>query len=430
MKTKLVRIVSLVLAIATLASTLIFPAYASSAKPADGEVYYIQSAIGENFVIDCARSSKEDRANVEMWSLHTGKNQQIKLKYVGNGYYALQFVHSGKVLDVKGGSTAPGANVHQWKWENNPNQLFKFIDAGDGYYYIQVKNSGLYLDIQKGNTAPGANLIVYTPQKSDNQKFRLIPVSSNPLDLKINSPSSVSLAPGKTTTMKFTFSGKRIESASASLTGGLTGGFLSSNWNCYPGTCEATIQITAPKNFTSGSVTFNLLLEGLTIKTVTVPVSYSSSKISTAQIQSVLNKYGYKNGTYWTSMNASNYKASTKPGGSSYWYAGSTECAGFVLLVMGEVTNVSDPTVSSKWKRLSGAKNVSSLCVGDIVRAGGHSAIVLSCDANGKCTFAEVWGSYRNEIHIGGPFNGSYYTLADIKKAYPNSFSHVWRYVG
>lgn len=162
----------------------------------------------------------------------------------------------------------------------------------------------------------------------------------------------------------------------------------------------------------------------------------SSGTISTQQIQSILNRYGYVDGKFWTypsgGSSKSGYFASTRYGRNySYNYYGSTECAGFAGFVMGEVTGKSDIMSGNAkgWTKITGKNNVSSLKVGDIVRAGGHSAIVLTVDSNGKCTFAECWGSYGCEINI-GKFNNSYSTLNEIKNAYPNSFSHIWRYTG
>lgn len=162
----------------------------------------------------------------------------------------------------------------------------------------------------------------------------------------------------------------------------------------------------------------------------------SSGEITTQKIQTVLNKYGYTDGKFWTypsgGCSTSGYFASTRYGRNfSYNYYGSTECAGFAGFVMGEVTGKSDIMSGNAkgWTKIVGKSNVSSLKVGDIIRAGGHSAIVLTVDGNGKCTFAECWGSYGCEINI-GKFNNSYSTLNEIKNAYPNSFSHIWRYTG
>lgn len=166
----------------------------------------------------------------------------------------------------------------------------------------------------------------------------------------------------------------------------------------------------------------------------TYSTTKSTEKVSTSQIQKVLDKYGYKTGKYWTypSDGSANrgYKASNRYGSQySYNYYNSWECAGFAGFVMGEVTDKKDIMSGSAkgWKKISGERNISSLQVGDIIRAGGHSAVVLSVDSKGKCKFAEAWGNAGCKINIGN-FNGSYNTLSAIKDVY--SVSHIWRYTG
>ncbi len=170
----------------------------------------------------------------------------------------------------------------------------------------------------------------------------------------------------------------------------------------------------------------------------------SGSEITTAQIQAVLKKYGYKTGKYWTySKNGgspkSGYKATNRKGRQySYVYQGK-ECYGFANFVMHEVTGTTvNPNNGNKhgWKYIK-AKNVTELKVGDIVRIGknnsnGHSGVVLSVNSKGTCTFAECWGGVQNKINIGGKLSsstyGSHSTLRSMKKK--GVLLYVYRYVG
>lgn len=255
----------------------------------------------------------------------------------------------------------------------------------------------------------------------------------------ISASDSITVKPGTTATLNITYGGTPIHSIGGSYRGeGLAVGITDITWTNDE--CSATIQITASSSFKqSGSVTFNLLdgskrvLNSKTICIVPKSTSSNSSQITTASIQAVLNKYGYKTGMYWTYPSGgspnSGYYPSTRAGRAfSYNYYGSVECAGFAGFVMGEVTGKEDIMSGNDngWKRIDG-KNVTSLQVGDIIRAGNHSAVVLSVDSKGNYTFAECWGSVDCKINI-GKFNGRYSTLKAIKAAYPNSFSHIWRY--
>lgn len=171
--------------------------------------------------------------------------------------------------------------------------------------------------------------------------------------------------------------------------------------------------------------------------------NYSSSEITTSDIQRVLNKYGYKTNTYWTYKSGgsptSSYMATSRKGRNySYRYNG-VECYGFANFVMHEVTGTTvNPNNGNKygWKYLK-AKDVKSLKVGDIVRIGssnsnGHTGIVLTINKNGVCTFAQCLGGVNNKISIGTKLAsskfGSHNTLKSMKNS--GALLYVYRYVG
>lgn len=177
--------------------------------------------------------------------------------------------------------------------------------------------------------------------------------------------------------------------------------------------------------------------------------STNSGSLKTSQIQAVLDEYNYKSGKYWTVLSkesypnytlcaksssgstymATDYKAGTVSNGKyymSYNYGNTWQCMGFANFVMSKVTGYNPKNLTNGWKKLT---SVSSLKVGDIVRSSsGHSAIVLTVDSNGNCTFAECWGSQGCVIKIGGGFNGnsSCKTLSSIKSKY--GLSYIYRY--
>ena len=171
-------------------------------------------------------------------------------------------------------------------------------------------------------------------------------------------------------------------------------------------------------------------------------LSYSSS-ISTEQIKSVLDKYGYVTGSYWTYPSGgspySGYHSSNRPGRNySYSYNG-VECYGFANFIMHEITGTNvNPNNgnSNNWKYLN-ANEVSELKVGDIVRIGknntyGHTGLVYTVDGNGYCTFAECWGGVQNKINIGGKLSSSAYGSHSSLSSMKNSgvLLYVYRYVG
>lgn len=173
-----------------------------------------------------------------------------------------------------------------------------------------------------------------------------------------------------------------------------------------------------------------------------VPTS-SNSNIKTSDIQSVLNKYGYSTGKYWTYKSVGNatssYVSTTRKGRQySYKYNG-VECYGFANFVMHEVTGTAvNPNNGNKngWKYIK-AKDVAELKVGDIVRIGksnsnGHSGIVLTVDSKGNCTFAQCFGGVDNKISIGKGLASSSFGTHSTLKSMKNSgvLLYVYRYVG
>lgn len=93
-------------------------------------------------------------------------------------------------------------------------------------------------------------------------------------DLKITAPSAVNLKPGASTSFTVQFSGVGIDRISLSTFGsGLKAVVTNSVWKAYPGTCTASIKLTASSSFTSGSVVFYLINNKIgTAKTQTIAV--------------------------------------------------------------------------------------------------------------------------------------------------------------
>lgn len=137
-------------------------------------IYSIVSALNnESSALDIEAQSSENKANVQIWSRHTGNSQKFNIEIVEGDYYKITNVHSGKVLDVDGSSTANGTNVFQYDWQNTDNQLWTFEDAGDGYYYIKSK-LGVYLDIDNAESTDGTNVQVWSGNQTEAQKFKLV----------------------------------------------------------------------------------------------------------------------------------------------------------------------------------------------------------------------------------------------------------------
>ena len=179
--------------------------------------------------------------------------------------------------------------------------------------------------------------------------------------------------------------------------------------------------------------------------------SVEAAGINTAMIDSVCKKYNYYAGYYWTygPYDGTTYSTSSPkrnrgyvatkskgtPAGAAgnyngYVYNGFEECYGFACFLMSQVTgtdvNPNKGNVNG-WKKY-GSSSVSSLKVGDIVRASGHSAVVYKDNGNGTYEFIEVWGGVNNDIKYGKFTPGNAYnTLQQIKNI---GLDYVYRYEG
>ena len=105
-------------------------------KTVENGVYSIKSALNENYVMDIYNYSKDNRANLELWTNNKTDNQKFNVKYLENGYYSITAVHSNKSIDVEGNSKNLGANVLQWQVNNQDNQQWVIKAVGNGYYNV------------------------------------------------------------------------------------------------------------------------------------------------------------------------------------------------------------------------------------------------------------------------------------------------------
>ncbi len=134
-------------------------------------IYKIKTALNPQMVLDISAGSREDYANLQIWTDTNVKQQRFYIKYIGNGLYTIRPVHSRKALDVDDGSQRIGTNVKQYKPNNVEAQQWILKETEDGYYNIISKCNYLYLDIQGGQAENGTNARVYSKNGTNAQKF-------------------------------------------------------------------------------------------------------------------------------------------------------------------------------------------------------------------------------------------------------------------
>lgn len=140
-------------------------------KTIEDGTYLIKSKLDKNYVLDVCEASKENTANINLWSKTNGANQNFEFKYNENGgYYTITAFHSGKVLDVEGGIGKNGINVDQFSSNNGDNQKW-IVEKNGEDYSIKSVSGGVYLNVQGNKAANGQNINVENKNESDGQKF-------------------------------------------------------------------------------------------------------------------------------------------------------------------------------------------------------------------------------------------------------------------
>lgn len=210
---------------------------------------------------------------------------------------------------------------------------------------------------------------------------------------------------------------------------------------------------------------------------------YAASSITRDDIDRVCNAYGFKSGKYWTynfnnvsktksaldAAATSSYTASDTPYGDcltnqyyssgkknhgiyqtnsnreytrdgngskikidsglfygEYVFHSSVQCYAFADFIGYQITGSYPSSDWTHYTTKTQVKNAGGLQVGDVIRADGHSAMVLTV-SGGTFTTVECWGSQksRNKISYNGKFNSRINTLDGL-----TDFEYVARYSG
>ena len=139
----------------------------------DGE-YHIISALDTSKAVDVRGASKDNGANVQLYSnLSDGRNT-FHVTYLGNGAYKIINSNSGRCLDVDAAGMTAGTNVQQWDYVGANQQQWIIQESGDGWFNIISKQNGLYLDVSGGNPSNETNIQVWGGNGTAGQKWRFL----------------------------------------------------------------------------------------------------------------------------------------------------------------------------------------------------------------------------------------------------------------
>lgn len=139
--------------------------------PFDG-TYAVKASANKKFALNIASSSKEDGANVNLYTYSNTNVKKFKVMYSGGGFYRLVNVNSGLCVTVKGNSTYNGANVIQSKWAAENGQRWKIKKNSDGT--VTFTNAlGTVLHLVSNQTVNNKNVVAKTAASTKAQKWYL-----------------------------------------------------------------------------------------------------------------------------------------------------------------------------------------------------------------------------------------------------------------
>lgn len=121
--------------------------------------------------LDVAGGSRDNFANVQVYSSNGTLSQRWWVKSVGDGWYTLTACCSAKVLDINGGSAALNANIQQYEANGSNAQKWRFEMGENG---IVLKSAlGTVADVAGSSGQSGANVWAYEQNGSSGQEWRV-----------------------------------------------------------------------------------------------------------------------------------------------------------------------------------------------------------------------------------------------------------------
>ncbi len=136
--------------------------------------YVVRALCSERGVLDVYGGSKQDGANVQLWSPNCADNQRWKVTVDKLGYVTLANVASGKALDAFGGTGTQGDNVIQWTPTGGWNQKWIAVAEGDGVRLYSAVHRGICLDSCGGFGRKGDNIELWGANGSKAQLFAFV----------------------------------------------------------------------------------------------------------------------------------------------------------------------------------------------------------------------------------------------------------------
>lgn len=138
----------------------------------DGE-YIVSSSKSYSFVLDVSGGSKDNSANIQLYTSNMSNAQRWSVSHDDKGYVTFRNAGSNKVIDVAGGNAFSGTNIVQYVSNGTYAQKWIVAKRSDGSYLIEsALRPGFYLGSRGGKASNGVN--VELGSNEDNSRFALL----------------------------------------------------------------------------------------------------------------------------------------------------------------------------------------------------------------------------------------------------------------
>lgn len=138
----------------------------------DGE-YIVSSIKNYSFVLDVSGGSKDNSANIQLYTSNMSNAQRWTVSHDDKGYVTFRNAGSNKVIDVAGGNASSGTNIAQYVSNGTYAQKWIVAKLSDGSYLIEsALRPGFYLGSRGGKASNGVN--VELGSNEDNSRFALL----------------------------------------------------------------------------------------------------------------------------------------------------------------------------------------------------------------------------------------------------------------
>lgn len=133
----------------------------------DDNMYKISIGKDSSKYMDIEAGSKEENANLQIWTQDNVNQQVYEIESIDNDYYKIIARHSNKALTAINNN-----NVVQATYTGEDSQKWSIETAGNGFYKIKSKSTDLYMDVNGNGVANGTNIGIYQRNESTAQMFK------------------------------------------------------------------------------------------------------------------------------------------------------------------------------------------------------------------------------------------------------------------